>query len=393
MYSGGGERTAIYESMMLQRMGHNVTCFAPAIRTDLCFPDFIGRIDLQGVIPRVRMKIPFRDLASMLASSVLAPLFAEKFKDFDVILSHGQPATWIGYLISRVAVKPRATYLHQPARFLYPRPIDLRVGWRTKADLALLQGIVETLSPLARRLDHASVASSDVVMTNSYWIGEQIRKIYGVEVIVCPPGVDTDKFVPADNKTSIEVKGHAVAKPFILSTNRHYPQKGLADLIRIFALVRKSTDVRLVVTGDFTSYTPFLKRLSLDLGVNDRVFFTGYVPDDDLARLYQNADVYAFTSPEEDFGLGPLEAMACGTPAVVWDYAGPSETVVDGINGYKVKPYNLRDFSDKILGLLFDQSLNYELGKNGARFVRERFTWTKHVATVERTLSRLAARS
>lgn len=377
---------------MLQRMGHNVTCFAPAIRTDLCFPDLIGQIDLQGVIPRVKIKIPFRDLASMTATSILAPLYAEKFKEFDVILSHGQPATWISYLISHLALKPRATYLHQPARFLYPRPIDLRVGWRTKIDFALLQGIVETLRPLARRLDHASVASSDVVMTNSSWIGEQVRKIYDVEPIVCPPGVDTEKFVPTENKTSIEVKGHAVTKPFILSTNRHYPQKGLADLIRIFELVRKSFDIGLVVTGDFTSYTPFLKKLSLELGVSDAVFFTGYVPENDLVRLYQNAHVYAFTSPEEDFGLGPLEAMACGTPAVVWDYAGPSETVIDGINGYKAEPYNLQDFSDKILSLLSDQSLNDKVGRNAARFVRARYTWTKHVATLERTLSRLVAR-
>src|SRR3989337_222537 len=121
MYSGGGERTAIYEAILLRRMGHEVTCFAPAVRTDLCFPDLISRIDLRGIIPPVRMRLPLRDFTSLSASSILAPIFAKKFEGFDVILCHGQPATWISYLISRVISKPRITYLHQPTRFLYPR--------------------------------------------------------------------------------------------------------------------------------------------------------------------------------------------------------------------------------------------------------------------------------
>lgn len=389
MYSGGGERTAIYEAIMLQKMGHTVSCFAPAIRPDLCFPDLIGQIHLEGVIPRVKIKMPFRDFASLAATSVLAPLFASKFKNFDVVLSHGQPATWISYLISRIALRPRVTYLHQPARFLYPRRIDFRVGWKTKADFALLKGIVETLKPMARRFDHASVTTSNVVMTNSSWIGDQVRRIYDVEPVVCSPGVDTETFVPVKRKTDFDLQGFTVRKPFILSTNRHYPQKGLSDLIRIFALVRRNVDSRLIITGDFTSYTRVLKRLCSDLGLNDVVFFTGRVHENELIRLYQNADAYAFTSPEEDFGLGPIEAMACGTPVVVWDYAGPSETVMDGFNGFKARAYDLQDFSERLQRLLSNEALNRKIGANAVKFVREHYTWEKHVGALEKTLRRI----
>lgn len=379
MYSGGGERTAIYESILLRRMGHEVTCFAPAIRPDLCFPDLITQIDLNGVLPRVKFWIPFRDFASLAGSSFFAPLFAKKFEKFDVILSHGQPATWIGYLIAKLTSKPRVTYLHQPTRFLYPRAIDLRVGWKTKTDFALLQRIVTTVMPLAKALDHTSIVSSDKVLVNSHWIKGLVRDIYGVDPVVCPPGFDAERFVPSGWKTEIVVKGRKVRKPFILSTNRHYPQKGLADLIKIYSLVRKDVEAELVVTGSFTNYTRFLQDLCAELGVEDLVLFTGQVTEDDLVKLYQNADVYAFTSPEEDFGLGPIEAMASGTPAVVWDHAGPSETVLDGVTGLKAKPNDLNDFASKLKLILQDNTLRKKLSTKAAKYAKLNYSWSNHI--------------
>jgi len=59
--------------------------------------------------------------------------------------------------------------------------------------------------------------------------------------------------------------------------------------------------------------------------------------------------IFAFPTPNEDFGLVPAEAMACGTPVVIWgDGAGPTEQVIDGVSGYYAKPYNLKDFANKI---------------------------------------------
>ena len=390
MYSGGGERTAIYEAILLRRMGHKVTCFAPAVRTDLCFPDLISRIDLRGIIPPVRMRLPLRDFTSLSASSILAPIFAKKFEGFDVILCHGQPATWISYLISRVISKPRITYLHQPTRFLYPRAIDLRVGWKTKRDFALLQAIVNATAPLVRAIDHISIVSSDRVLVNSNWIGRKVKEVYNVQPVVCPPGFDEEKFVPRLPKTDMVIKGRKVKKSFILSTNRHYPQKGLSDLVRIYSLVRKHSDAKLIVTGAFTTHTKDLRDLCIQLGLESDVFFTGQVSEDDLVRLYQNADVYAFTSPEEDFGLGPIEAMASGTPAVVWDYAGPAETVLHGVTGFKARPYDNADFASKLLLILTNNALKNKMSSAAAQHAGRNYSWFKHVKTLELILSEAA---
>ena len=138
MYSGGGERTAIYESILLGRRGHEVSCFAPAIRPDVCYPELMRKINLRGFIPRVKINLPLRDFLSLSASSFLTPAISRKFKGFDAILCHGQPATWIGYQVSMRLGKKYFCYLHQPARFLYPREIDKKVCWKTKKDLAIL---------------------------------------------------------------------------------------------------------------------------------------------------------------------------------------------------------------------------------------------------------------
>ena len=227
MYSGGGERTAIYECILLKKRGHEVACFAPAVRPDACYPELIKQIDLKGFIPRVRMKLPLRDFLSLSASSILAPIVSRKFMRFDTILCHGQPAIWIGYQIARALGKNYICYLHQPARFLYPRQIDVQVGWKTKKDFALLNDLMRLGRPLAKAFDHDSVVSAKSVLVNSEWIRSQVRRIYGIPATVCPPGVDVEKFAPAEKKSDVMIGELRIETPFILSTNRHYPQKGM----------------------------------------------------------------------------------------------------------------------------------------------------------------------
>jgi len=386
MYSGGGERTAIYECILLGRRGHDVTCFVPAARPDMCYPELIKEIRLKTFLPRVRVHLPMRDFLSMMLSSLLPLSFAQRFSDFDVILCHGQPAIWIAYCVARIMKVPYACYLHQPARFIYPRLVDLETGWKTKRDFALLDHLVRLSGPFAKSFDHISVASARTVLVNSRWILSQVRAIYGLDPLLCPPGIDDTLFKPVSKKADIEVGGIQVKKPFVLSTNRHYPQKGMALLIKMMPSVLKDCDITLVVTGHFTSYTRNLIALASDLGVRNKVIFTGLVSEADLARLYQNADVYAYVSPCEDFGLGPIEAMACGTPCVTWNYAGPAETMVDGITGFKAARYDLDDFAKKVLHLLKDEELNLEMSLNASSYARQHFSWTRHVETLEHAL-------
>lgn len=241
--------------------------------------------------------------------------------------------------------------------------------------------------------DHISVASAKAVLVNSKWTSKLVKKIYVCTPTVCPPGVDTQRYRPSFDRTKLTVNDKTIRKPFILSTNRHYPQKGLEYLIAMMPKILNNCDANLVLTSHFTKHTPTIKKLAKGLKIEEKVVFTNLVSETDLIKLYQQADVYVYSSPCEDFGLGPIEAMACGTPAVVWDYAGPTETVVNGLTGFRAKPYSIDDFADKVLRLLTDEDLNQKMGRNAVDFVRENYSWSKHMKILDSLLSCLAQNS
>ena len=124
----------------------------------------------------------------------------------------------------------------------------------------------------------------------------------------------------------------------------------------------------LVIIGD----GPELNRLKKIAQPN--IKFLGHQTDDAVRNYY--AKCSAFIMPqEEDFGLVPVEAMACGCPVVAWaDNAGPSETVIEGISGYLAKPYDCGDFAEKIEQVLKEdlkERKKSEIVKSVERFKEE----------------------
>ena len=115
------------------------------------------------------------------------------------------------------------------------------------------------------------------------------------------------------------------------------------------------------------------KLLELAGRMKVKINFLGRLNTGQILPYYTNASVFAFPAPEEDFGLVPAESLSCGTPVVAWaDGAGPTEQVTNGINGFLAKPYNTRDFAEK-LDLCISANLK---GKNRSRIIKssERFS-------------------
>ena len=87
--------------------------------------------------------------------------------------------------------------------------------------------------------------------------------------------------------------------------------------------------------------------------------------------------------------MGPLEAMACGTPVVAWDDGGgPSEAIIDGKTGYLAKPYDVHDFAEKVLKVLSDEELRETMGREAILHVRGSFPWKRHVELIQRTIEK-----
>ena len=108
-------------------------------------------------------------------------------------------------------------------------------------------------------------------------------------------------------------------RPFLLAVGTFDPRKRIALLADVVRRVRRDHDVVLVIAGDQGTFAGAVTGELARAGLAEHSRVIGHVSSDDLVALYTAATVFVFTSAYEGFGLPPLEAMACGTPAVVFD--------------------------------------------------------------------------
>jgi glycosyltransferase involved in cell wall biosynthesis len=111
------------------------------------------------------------------------------------------------------------------------------------------------------------------------------------------------------------------------------------------------------------------------LGVKANIIFTGYYPDKKLPKLYQAADVFAFSTFYEHHPFAVLEALATGLPVVTTTVGGIPETIESGKNGFLVEPFNPQSFSEKILYLLEHQAEAAEMGACARKTIVENYDW------------------
>ncbi|HYM96825.1 MAG TPA: glycosyltransferase [Candidatus Sulfotelmatobacter sp.] len=393
-YSGGGERLVIEEVLGLRRRGFEVECYAPTLDPSRCFPDLIGPVRVHTFLPQLPRWFPFREAVQMAATSLLMPLYAWRFRGLDLIIGCNQPSAWIAWWAARLMDVPYVVYLNQPNRLVYPRSIDRQTGWVSNSDYRMLASIVMRATRFVAWADRRSVQEADQLLVDGDYIGDIIRKTYGRDAIDCPAGchVPSTGFpLPVGERFSggITINGYPIRRPYVLLTNRHYPQKRFDLAIRAMAEVHKHHPrAQLVIPGAPTVLTQSWKALAVELGLESQVLFIGRVGEDDLDSLYAGAAVYVYPAPEEDFGMGVIEAMARGVPVVAWNQAGPTITVGPD-TGHLAEPLDVEDFAAGISSLLESPSSNQATGERAFEWAR-RFDWERHIDVLQRCVLEVA---
>jgi glycosyltransferase involved in cell wall biosynthesis len=124
------------------------------------------------------------------------------------------------------------------------------------------------------------------------------------------------------------------------------------------------------------------------LKIEKKVVFTGQISENELQKLYSEATLYCYPSPDEDFGLGPLEAGVWGVPTVAWNHGGPAVTVIHGKTGYLAKPYEIKDYAKGINEILSDPKKRVYMGKAAWEHVKVNFSWERHVDILEKEIKK-----
>jgi glycosyltransferase involved in cell wall biosynthesis len=391
-YSGGGEKLVLEEMRGLRGLGHEVDCYAPYVDREGCYPDVPEMAEIRPLLPPPPTWLPMKDPLWVTLSCLLIPFMAWRFRRFDVFLGANQPGPWFAFVLGRILRKPYVIYLAQPLRILHPRAVDLENGIRIReGDGRYISALTRSAGRIIDWVDRLSVRNAQEILTNGEHVGRWIKEVYGVENRVCAAGCHPLPEAHLDYKErwsgELPVNGTSVSKPYFLLTNRHSPMKRFEYAIwSLKSIVRKAPHVSLVITGQETEYTDQLRYLVDWMGLGHAVRFVGLVTEEDLRRLYLNAAVYVYPSPEEDFGMGIVEAMAAGTPVVAWDNGGPTVTVMDRETGFLVEPYDTEAFAERMLLLGTTPQLAERMGRAGHQRAREMFSYTRHAQILEKGL-------
>jgi glycosyltransferase involved in cell wall biosynthesis len=392
-YSGGGEKLILEEIRGLRSLGHEADCFAPYVDKQDCFPDYPEMSEIKSLLPSPPRWLPMKDPIWVALSCILMPFLSWRFRSYDVLLGANQPGPWLAFVVSRILGIPYVAYLAQPLRLFHPRNVDKQNGIRIReGDAKFISLLTHLGGKFIEWADRKSVDNAAIVLTNGDHVSHWITSVYDVENRICcagcHPAKENQLNYPPRWEGNLIVNGVRVDKPYLLVTNRHSPMKRFEYAIWAFkALVRDHPELSLVITGQETEYTELLKYLVDGLRLAPTVKFVGLVSEQSLHDLYANAALYVYPSPEEDFGMGIVEAMASGTPVVAWGNGGPTVTVSDNETGFLISPYDTEEFMEKLRLLISNPELVETMGRAAHRRASKYFSYARHNQLLERALA------
>jgi len=234
------------------------------------------------------------------------------------------------------------------------------------------------VSYLTRRVPRA-IERASVVLADSECTKKDLVRLLGApkgKIEVVYGGVSA-AFAPVTDEGVLRraQEEYGLDRPFILSVGRLEPRKNLGRLIEAYWLLRQEADIRhrLLLVGDKGWLYDGLFAQVGKLKLENNVIFLGFVPDDDLPALLSLADVFAYPSLYEGFGLPPLEAMACGTPVVASNTSCLPEVL--GEAALFIDPTDVRPLAETLHRVLTDEELRQDMSKRGLARATQ-FSWS-----------------
>lgn len=290
-------------------------------------------------------------------------------KDYDAVISTS-PSTNI--LANLAGVKP-IIVCYEVNPWLYNKEFI--------KGLSLLKRVIVTFAkPIASILDKVAFRNAKAVICHSKFVQSEIRRIYDVDSVVIPVGVDTEKFkkVELDNNNNIY---NTYNKFNVILHVASYlsPMKGTKYAIEAMKWIvsKVPNALLLIITQDTKEMQDKLLKQATNFCNN--VKFISNATDEDMISYYSLAKVHLQPSFDENAHYPAIEAGCAGCPTVGFSGKFECEDIVSNSTGFTVERYNSKELAVATVSILANPSLQGYLGRNAKQFMINKFGWNNYM--------------
>lgn len=286
---------------------------------------------------------------------------------------------WTLLFLNKRVVKEKLDILHCPFPWAAQNlPCKLVVTIHDVAYSRYPENMTGWMSFSMNKMIPRTLKRADKIIANSQFTKLEYLELYPWlnenQIIVTHLGTNSMfTMVAKESLHDIQLK-YSITSRFILSVCTLEPRKNLKRLLQAFALVKDKIDHDFILAGAYGWKNKELYSIINSLGIASRVKFIGHVPLNDLVKLYNLADMFAYVSIYEGFGIPPLEAMACGCPVISSNNTSLPEVVGDA--AYKIDPFEMEDIANAIQTLANDEDLKKKYSEQGLVQAKI-FSWEK----------------
>jgi glycosyltransferase involved in cell wall biosynthesis len=307
------------------------------------------------------------------------PMFSRSSRVLRKIDTIYRELLWQHAILPSQVRKSRADILHSPAMISPVKcstPVVLTIF--DTCIISSPQSFPLWQRTITNQLLPTCLNRADKLIAISHFTKSEILRLYPYipadKIEVTWLGVNPRFKIIDDIATGSVRSKYTLQRPFILSVSTSNPRKNLKTLIHAYAGIKDRIYHDLVLTGEYGWKSTELYSLVTDLGLSERVKFTGYVPLEELPAIYNLADLFVYPSLYEGFGLPPLEAMACGTPVITSNVTSLPEVVGDA--AITLDPLDTELLAQKMVDLITHDTERKALRGKGLERAKL-FTWDK----------------
>ncbi len=277
------------------------------------------------------------------------PLFTRAIESFDVsqfdlVIS----SSWaVAKGVKTNSTQTHVCYCHTPVRYAW----DLYEEYTS--NLTGIKKLVVKMSlKRLRAWDRSTASRVDHFVANSKFVAGRIERTYGTSSTVIYPPVDTDQFSLCAKKNN-----------FYLTASRLVPYKKTALIVEAFT---KMPHRKLVVIGSGEELG-YIREIA-----TPNIEILGYCTDETLVDHMQRACAFVYAAVE-DFGIVPIEALACGTPVIGLDDGGTAETIIDKKNGIHFKRQSVEEIMRAVSRFELNEFDLEQISKDALLYSKQRF--------------------